>query len=258
MDTELFWKMIESSRAQNQKAQEAKLQESLFAMHPNDVAYFSQIYFEYFKKLNLRKLWGAGILMNGGWCSDDCFEYFRNWIISKGQEIYQAALEDPNTLIKVSSELISEHPSAVFEEFGYIASEVYSKQTGKWLEHNHRIPEDSMPTKDFSEYSDEQLATDLPDLWEKYGSFKKAFDLDDAAFESQLPPKLSSVKVVGFGKISLGDILVHETFGQGVVKEIDQIGDIVNVLITFADQSRWIFVEKNCSYLSQNKLSMRL
>ena len=36
--------------------------------------------------------------MNGG-CSDDGFQYFRNWIISRGKEVYYAAKENPDNLI---------------------------------------------------------------------------------------------------------------------------------------------------------------
>lgn len=36
--------------------------------------------------------------MNGG-CADDGFEYFRNWIISRGKDVYDQAKANPDTLI---------------------------------------------------------------------------------------------------------------------------------------------------------------
>ena len=38
------------------------------------------------------EMWCAGYLMNGG-CSDDGFEYFRLWVISRGRKVYEAALD---------------------------------------------------------------------------------------------------------------------------------------------------------------------
>lgn len=43
-------------------------------------------------------MWCAGYLMNGG-CADDGFEYFRNWIISRGKDVYDQAKANPDTLI---------------------------------------------------------------------------------------------------------------------------------------------------------------
>ncbi|TXJ29063.1 MAG: DUF4240 domain-containing protein [Chitinophagaceae bacterium] len=37
--------------------------------------------------------WCAGYIRNGG-CSDDGFEYFRNWIISRGKEVYYKARDN--------------------------------------------------------------------------------------------------------------------------------------------------------------------
>ena len=40
----------------------------------------------------------AAYLMNGG-CSDDGFEYFRLWVISRGRKAYEAAMANPDNLI---------------------------------------------------------------------------------------------------------------------------------------------------------------
>ena len=38
-------------------------------------------------------LWGAAYIMNGG-ASDDGFEYFQRWLISKGRTVFEAAVAD--------------------------------------------------------------------------------------------------------------------------------------------------------------------
>lgn len=49
------------------------------------------------------EMWCAGYLMNGG-CSDDGFEYFRLWVISRGRKVYEAALANPDNLIDYIAE----------------------------------------------------------------------------------------------------------------------------------------------------------
>ena len=48
------------------------------------------------------ELWGAAYLLNGG-CSDDCFEYFRGWLITQGRAVYEAVLADPDSLADVDN-----------------------------------------------------------------------------------------------------------------------------------------------------------
>jgi hypothetical protein len=45
-------------------------------------------------------LWGAATLIQGG-CSDDAFVDFRAWLVGRGQEVYDAALLDPDSLADV-------------------------------------------------------------------------------------------------------------------------------------------------------------
>ncbi len=47
---------------------------------------------------NTHELWGAAYLINGG-CSDDGFVYFREWLIQRGRDVFEAALRDPEILV---------------------------------------------------------------------------------------------------------------------------------------------------------------
>src|SRR6185369_13592042 len=53
------------------------------------------------------EMWCAGYLMNGG-CSDDGFEYFRLWVISRGREVYENAKADPDSLVAVADVSVPE------------------------------------------------------------------------------------------------------------------------------------------------------
>jgi hypothetical protein len=74
-------------------------------------------------------MWCAGYIMNGG-CSDDGFEYFRNWVISRGKTIYYNAKQNPDNLI---SEVNTELEMYDFESFWYVALEAFKQKTGKDL-----------------------------------------------------------------------------------------------------------------------------
>ena len=75
------------------------------------------------------ELWCAAYIMNGG-CSDDGFEYFRCWLISNGQEMYEAALNNPDS---ISHYIQDERAYYQLEEFWYVANTAFSNRTGKEL-----------------------------------------------------------------------------------------------------------------------------
>ena len=47
-------------------------------------------------------LWAAAYIVMGG-CSDDCFDYFRAWVLYLGKKSYVAAIENPETLLLISN-----------------------------------------------------------------------------------------------------------------------------------------------------------
>lgn len=110
-------------------------------------------------------MWGAAYIIEGG-CSDDGFTDFRSWLISRGRDVYEAALRDPESLVEVAAADGVEATS--FEEFQYVARRVYEEKTG------HDMPDTGVkhaeePTgKEWSEGGDD-LSRRLPKLWTKYG-----------------------------------------------------------------------------------------
>jgi hypothetical protein len=45
-------------------------------------------------------LWAAAYLINGG-CSDDGFDYFRGWLVTRGRRVWARAIADPDSLVDV-------------------------------------------------------------------------------------------------------------------------------------------------------------
>jgi hypothetical protein len=69
----------------------------LSAYSEEEILKFASIYRVYDREAYKSKLWAAAYVMNGG-CSDDCFDYFKGWLISRGEEPYLNALKDPDSI----------------------------------------------------------------------------------------------------------------------------------------------------------------
>lgn len=114
-------------------------------------------------------LWGAAYVANGG-ASDDGFEYFRCWLISKGRRVFEQILRDPDSLADFIAE--GETGDFEFEEFAYVARNAWSKKTGNdWNEMpvvaNMIYNADPKGTP-FSEDPNE-LRRRFPKLWRRFG-----------------------------------------------------------------------------------------
>lgn len=130
MDRSTFWAVIDASRkgvaADDHEAQVEKLESVLSKLTPEDLVEFEHNFDDLLDQSYRADLWGAAYLINGG-CSDDGFEYFRRWLIARGQKFYDAALADPDSLAR----RIGEDTDVEFEEIGYIAAQVYEAKTGQ-------------------------------------------------------------------------------------------------------------------------------
>jgi hypothetical protein len=103
--------------------------------------------------------------MNGG-CSDDGFEYFRGWLVAQGQQVYEAALADPDSLAKVIDPDNDEHES---EDILYVGMRAYEGVAGTQLPaptSRVQAPEPSGERWDFDD--PEATARQLPRLARKY------------------------------------------------------------------------------------------
>ena len=72
-------------------------------------------------------LWGAVFVMRGG-CSDDSFSDFRGTLISHGREVYEAALDDPESLAEVD---FGRSNQICYEGYQYVMHEVAEEQLGE-------------------------------------------------------------------------------------------------------------------------------
>ena len=119
------------------------------------------------------EMWCAGYLMNGG-CSDDGFEYFRLWVISRGRKVYEAAMANPDNLIDYIDD-DAEMDFFEFELFWYVALEAFEEAVDAELydyidDENFKTREGNYPNFEFNWEEDEPESMQklCPRLFEKF------------------------------------------------------------------------------------------
>jgi len=164
MDDELFWAFIGAARdaaGDDVEDRVAGLEQVLLNHHPDEVMAFQHKYDELLARACRWDLWGAAFLMNGG-CSDDGFRYFRDWLISEGEAVFEAALADPQSLADVQQDEEFE-----LEAFGYVAAEVYEQMTDAPLPKGRSV-EPAAPAG--KEWAEDDLPALFPRLAKKFGA----------------------------------------------------------------------------------------
>ncbi len=140
------------------------------------------------------EMWCAAYIMNGG-CSDDGFEYFRCWLISRGKKVYKEALKNPDTLI---NEVLSRSFNYEFESFWYVSLNAFENITGKelddYIDHeNFRTHEGEYQKWEFNWEEDqpESMKVLCPKLYEKFwksNEQKHQELIDDGPASRMFPP----------------------------------------------------------------------
>lgn len=124
-----FCKLIAKSRTEannNYQTQIGLLKNILQTLDANEIEKFDNTFTALLAKSYDWRLWGASYVINGG-CSDDCFGYFRQYLIAHGKDAFYQTLKDPEscaTWIKTEKE-------DNWEGLQYSAAEAYKQKTGK-------------------------------------------------------------------------------------------------------------------------------
>lgn len=167
MAVETFWNIVESSSAGqggDQQSQTESLANALRELTPKEIEAFRNRFSYFHAQANDWDLWGIIYIAHGG-CSDDMFIDFRNWLISRGRDVYERAMDDPESLASVEG--LSDGMS---ESYGYVADTVYKEKTGKVIPVPPRLPAEVARLKG-TEWSEEEaeLRKRFPKTWGRYG-----------------------------------------------------------------------------------------
>ncbi|MBA4369242.1 MAG: hypothetical protein C0403_16570, partial [Desulfobacterium sp.] len=115
MDTQKFWKIIE--KIKDSEEPEEAIKNQLNGLTPEEIVSYQEHFDAFFEKAYRWDLWGAAYIIEGG-CSDDGFMDFRYGLISKGKEVYETSLKNPDNLADFDLE-----DEISNELFGYSALE---------------------------------------------------------------------------------------------------------------------------------------
>jgi Protein of unknown function (DUF4240) len=165
MDTTEFWQLIDKSRRAAENDPEQQLEEVgvlLNELSVDAVVDFQRIFDNYFFSSYTWPLWGAAYVIGGG-CSDDGFDYFRGWLISRGETVFNAALADPDSLADSIREIDEDYDCEVegWQSVGVIA---WCRKTG--LEYA-AFPSQPSKTTQMGPTGDEWSEDDLDRLYPK-------------------------------------------------------------------------------------------
>ncbi|MBB0231085.1 DUF4240 domain-containing protein [Streptomyces calidiresistens] len=170
MDETEFWELIDSTReaAGGDPDRHADLLvDRLTDLDPQTVVDFARHFESRFARAYRWDLWGAAwVLLNGA--SDDCFENFRCWLISRGRRVFEGALHDPDALAELLTAFDPETDGEA-EEVGFAAYDAHEQLTGEELPSLGLpvVPPEPLGTPlDFEE--ERELARAYPRLWARF------------------------------------------------------------------------------------------
>jgi Protein of unknown function (DUF4240) len=176
MADDRFWELIGVSagyEADPGRQLEA-LGQILRELTPSEIEAFERAFQRQQRRAYSWDLWGAAHVLNGG-ASDDGFEYFQRWLISKGRKVFEAAIADPDSL----ADMLARDPlgPCEFEEFAYVASKAWAEKTGinPWNDPKGSFPYTgappaAQPSGTLFEIDENHLANRYPKLWARFGS----------------------------------------------------------------------------------------
>ncbi|BBH24416.1 hypothetical protein Back11_57610 [Paenibacillus baekrokdamisoli] len=174
-----FWKMIEQSKEHSEEQVEWITNE-LVKKTTDEIIEFELVFRHKLEQLYTSSLWGAAFVIMGG-CSDDCFDYFRGWLIAQGEEVFNKVLGHPESLAKYIPEYyLEEELAPQLEEILSVASDAYTFQKTEEFEYNDDIYTEflnALETRGYEfksediefDWEEDDLEKRYPILWERFG-----------------------------------------------------------------------------------------
>ncbi|HZI96923.1 MAG TPA: DUF4240 domain-containing protein [Actinomycetales bacterium] len=193
METDEFWALIDSARDEA-KADPARqtelLTRSLSGLAADDIVSFDA----HFRSTRARgytwDLWAVGFLAAGG-MSDDAFMDFRAYLIGRGREVWERALEDPDAITDELDWGPNREPAEAIgdsEGLAYAAAQAYEQSTGSEIpalgasddgSADEPADEPAEPSGlPWNEDRPKDLAERFPQAWARWGSGDETDDED--------------------------------------------------------------------------------
>jgi hypothetical protein len=124
-----FWELIDRSLRGNESdpdAQATTLEELLKALPGDEILSFADLFSELHHRADRWDIRAVGYLLEDG-IGDDAFDYFRSWLIGRGERMFEMALAEPDAL---ADEPLTNCPSRSGELLDYVAARAYEAKIG--------------------------------------------------------------------------------------------------------------------------------
>jgi len=173
MDEARFWAIVDRTAVHESdpERQVDALRSELEGLSASDVVAFRNAFEAQLARAYTWDLWAAAYIAHGG-ASDDGFEYFRRWMVSRGRTVFERLLARPDDLPDL---LVAGFDGVLeFEEILYVTDEVWAGKTGQ---DGGEMPGDpaSMtlgrePRGEPFQEDPQHLAQRLPKTWARFGN----------------------------------------------------------------------------------------
>lgn len=160
---DMFWGLIEASRegVKDLDDQMEKLHGLLMGIEEDEILQFHRAFEDTVRAAYRWDLWGAAHIINDG-CSDDGFDRFLGWLISRGRKFFDRALSNPER----AGDGVQPGQVVECEEIWYAASRAYEEKTAK--SDFFEVVEESSRTIRGQEWEEEEVYDLFPNLAKKF------------------------------------------------------------------------------------------
>ncbi|XEC97306.1 DUF4240 domain-containing protein [Paenibacillus tarimensis] len=180
MTTKFFWELIDNSKKKGAEQIEWLTQE-LVKQKTEEIIEFEIEFRNKLEQSYTTSLWGAAFVIMGG-CSDDGFDYFRGWLISRGEEVFNQAVNNPEFLAEYLTEdnLQEDEFAPQLEEILLVASDAFTYQktgTFEYDDDTNTVFLNELEARGYKfepidielDWEEEDLVERYPVLWERFG-----------------------------------------------------------------------------------------
>jgi hypothetical protein len=158
-----FWALIDEARAHGRTCEDTAARvEALLSRRPEArIAAFMTHQDQLLAQSYTWELWGAAYVVGGG-ASDDGFEYFRAYLLTRGREVFELGMREPDALAEVVPS------NAECEEMLHAAWTAYERVAGHEPPRTGVVrPElDDAASWDFDDEA--EMRRRYPRLWAKF------------------------------------------------------------------------------------------
>lgn len=172
MTEDQFWEIIDRTTefGADQNRQMKALTEELRKLSADKIQAFARRFDTVLRESYSWDLWGAAFVIMGG-ASDDSFEYFRVWLVSRGRATFEAAVKNPDRLASLIPTDFHDVPE--FELLAYVSDEVWKEKSGREANAEFTRPAmayfDQRPSGEPFAEDPKSLVARYPKLFDRFG-----------------------------------------------------------------------------------------